>query len=72
MFEKTRGMVRSVVPGSSHVVPKSSKGYETLWREFFPGGPGVKASPSNAGGAGSIPGPGARIPYAVRPKNKNK
>ena len=59
-----------MVPGSSHVVPKSSKCCEALWREFFAGGPGVKASPSKAGGAGSIPGPEARIPYAVRPKNK--
>ena len=62
--------MRTVVPGSSHVVPKSSKCCEALWREFFAGGPGVKASPSKAGGAGSIPGPEARIPYAVRPKNK--
>ena len=30
----------------------------------FPGGPMVKTSPSNAGGAGSIPGQGAKIPHA--------
>ena len=30
----------------------------------------VKASPSNAGGAGSIPGQGAEIPHALQPKNK--
>ena len=30
----------------------------------FPGGPVVKTSPSNAGGAGSIPGRGAKIPHA--------
>ena len=37
----------------------------------FPGGPVVKISPSNAGGAGSIPGQGAMIPHASRPKNQN-
>ena len=31
----------------------------------------VKTSLSNAGGAGSIPGRGARIPHASRPKTKN-
>ena len=31
----------------------------------------VKTSPSNAGGAGSIPGRGAKIPHALRPKNQN-
>ena len=30
----------------------------------FPGGPVVKTSPSKAGGAGSIPGRGAKIPRA--------
>ena len=35
----------------------------------FPGGPVVKTSLSNAGDAGSIPGRGARIPHALRPKN---
>lgn len=34
----------------------------------FPGGPLVNTSPSNAG---SIPGWGARIPYASWPKNQN-
>ena len=37
----------------------------------FPGGPVVKTSPSNAGGAGSIPGWGAKIPHASWPKNQN-
>ena len=32
----------------------------------------VKASPCNAGGAGSIPGQGARIPHALGPKNQNR
>ena len=37
----------------------------------FPGGQVVKTSPSNAGRAGSIPGQGAKIPHASRPKNQN-
>ena len=36
----------------------------------FAGGPVVRTSPSNTGHAGSIPGWGARIPHAVRPKNQ--
>ena len=31
----------------------------------FPGGPVVKTSPSSAGGAGSIPGRGAKIAHAL-------
>ena len=31
----------------------------------------VKTSPSNAGGVGSIPGWGAKIPHASQPKNQN-
>ena len=38
---------------------------------YFPGGPVVKTSPSNSGGAGSIPGRGAKIPHALWPKNQN-
>ena len=34
----------------------------------FPGGPVVETSPSNAGGVGSIPGWGTKIPHASRPK----
>ena len=30
----------------------------------------VKTSPSNAGGAGSIPGQGAKIPHASGPENQ--
>ena len=37
----------------------------------FPGGPLIKTSPSNAGGEGSIPGQGAKIPHALWPKNQN-
>ena len=37
----------------------------------FPGGPVVKTLPSNAGGAGSIPGWGAKVPHASGPKHQN-
>ena len=37
----------------------------------FPGCPVVKTLPSNAGGAGSIPGQEAEIPHASWPKNQN-
>ena len=37
----------------------------------FPGGPVVKTLPSNAGGAGSIPGWGAGVPHASRPEGQN-
>ena len=37
----------------------------------FPGGPAVKTLPSSAGAVGSIPGQGAEIPYASRPKSQN-
>ena len=32
----------------------------------------VKTLPSNAGGEGSTPGPGAKIPHASGPKNKKQ
>ena len=38
----------------------------------FPGGPGVKTSPSNARGAGSVPGWGAKIPHVLGKKKQNK
>ena len=37
----------------------------------FPGGPVVKTLPSNAGGEGSIPGWGAKIPHASWPESQN-
>ena len=37
----------------------------------FPGGLVVKNSPSSAGGVGSIPGWGAKIPHASQPKNQS-
>ena len=41
-----------------------------LWRDF-PGGPEVETSPSNAGGASSVPGWKAKIPCALWPKIQN-
>ena len=37
----------------------------------FPGGPVVKTSLSNAGGAGSVPGGGTRVPHASWAKKRN-
>ena len=37
----------------------------------FPGSPGVKTSPSNAGVAGLIPGWGTKIPHVSGPKSQN-
>ena len=42
--------------------------FKTILCRDFPGGPVVKTSPSNAGGAGSIPGHGAKIPHASQPR----
>ena len=42
-----------------------------MYMSDFPGGPGVKTSPSNAGGAGLIPGQGVKIPHTSWPKNQN-
>ena len=44
---------------------------KTISNRDFPGSPVVKTSPSNAGGAGSIPSQGAKIPHASGPKNQN-
>ena len=46
--------------------------YNYLLSWDFPGSPVVTTSPSNEGGAGSIPGRGAKIPHALEPKNQNK
>jgi len=43
---------------------------EGMW--YFPGGPVVKASLSNAGSVGSIPGQGTKISRALWPKNNIK
>ena len=44
--------------------------FKTIALEDFPGGPVVKTLLSLAGGTCSIPGQGARIPYALGPKSK--
>ena len=41
-----------------------------MWRDF-PGGPVVKTLPSNAGGAGSNPHQGTKIPHALWTKKQN-
>ena len=41
----------------------------TYWD--FPYGPVVENKPSNVGGAGSIPGWGAKMPQALWPRNQN-
>ena len=38
---------------------------------YFPAGPVVESLPSRAGGVGSIPGQGARIPHASWPQIQN-
>ena len=46
--------------------------YIKMFFRDFPGSPVVRrTSPSNAGGAGSVPGRGAKIPHASGPKNQN-
>ena len=73
-FWKSTFSPRSYISGKAGRVPHiclrdpTSKNKE-LWD--FPGGPVVKTSPSNAGGVGSIPGQGAKIPHASGPKNQN-
>ena len=42
----------------------------SLWQDY-PGSSVVKTLPSNAEGAGLIPGFGAKIPRALQPKNQN-
>ena len=42
----------------------------TFWD--FLGDPVIKTSPSNVGGASSIPGQGAKIPHAFQSKIKSK
>ena len=58
-------MLLSVWSSISDILKKTDLG-------DFPGGPVViKTSPSNAGGAGSIPGRGAKISHASWPKKPN-
>ena len=44
--------------------------FKSLQCKDLPNGPVIKISPSNARDEGSIPGGGAEIPYASRPRNK--
>ena len=44
---------------------------KNAWCRDLPGGPVVKISASNVGAAGSIPGWGAKIPYASWTKNQS-
>ena len=37
----------------------------------YPGGPVVKTLPSNAGGTGSVPGQGTKVPYTLWLKNQS-
>ena len=50
---------------------KERKDTIILYLMDFPGSPVVKTLPSNAGGAGLIPGQGAKIPHASQPKYQN-
>ena len=62
-----------MVPWQGHHVastPKSQYHHLKISDRDFPGGPVVKTSPFNARGAGLIPGWGAMLPHASRPKNQ--
>ena len=50
---------------------KSLPTFKTALPGDFPGGPVVGTSLSSAGGVGSIPGQGAKIPHDSWPKNQN-
>ena len=43
-----------------------------LGLSWWSSGPVVRTSPSNARGAGSIPGQGAKIPHASWPESQNR
>ena len=59
--------------GNKERISENSLKYINIKRHSgdFPGSPVVRTSPSNAGGAGLIPGQGVKIPHASRPKNQN-
>ena len=56
---------------SQHLHEEEFPSQETIFWDF-PGGPVVKTSPSSAGGVGSIPSWGAKIPHASWPKHKTE
>ena len=60
-----RGSLPRVLTNSSAFLVFKHKGKD------FPGGPVVRTSPSRAEGVGSIPGRGAGLLHALRPKNQN-
>ena len=47
------------------------KEFLKIFLQGLPGSPVIKALPSNAKDAGSIPGQGVKIPHALWPKNQN-
>ena len=53
-----------------HQPQQRTKALKGKYRDS-PDSPVVKTSPSNAGGAGSIPSQGAKNPYALWPRNQN-
>ena len=67
-------MDNSLEVGKKRECPDALWGNLNYWNKpqgDFPGSPVVKTSPSNAGGVGSIPGQGAKIPHALQPNNQN-
>ena len=62
--------IRKLVQVMQHLIILSARKRTKDKMRDFPGGPVVKTSLSNAGGAGSIPGRGAKIPHASRPETK--
>ena len=54
----------------SHCLWRQTPGAISFSSRDFPSGPVVETLPSNPGGAGLIPGQGAKIPYASWPKIK--
>ena len=58
--------------GTYHTGRYSNEGLRKDSRgRHFPGGPVIKTLPSNAGGAGSAPGQGAKIQHVSQPKSQN-
>ena len=81
-FEITANLSRGSPPKSTsgdistiHIdIPVAVKHriYRKEWTWDFPGGPVVKTLPSTAGGAGSIPGWGTKIPHATQSGQKKE
>ena len=66
MFEH----LNHTVGGKGTVIAKKYKPLYLKYSWDFPGGPVVKTLPSNAGGAASIPGGGAKVPRAPPPRGQ--